>query len=226
MTYAQTVTGDDVVLLLGVLQRPVQIVTLDLHELEFTFVLREEFLQELRTAVVGEAQVADLALVPHLEDVRDDVVVLALVDLDRPLRDVVQEVEVEIIRLALLQGNVEQGDVVDGAGEGVTGELVRDVVAVPGILAQGFRHRQFGFAVEIGVGRVEVVDAGGDGRVEHGVDLGLVDLARRRIRGKAHAAKAETGELHSVEIAVNHGNHLSPCFADANAPLSIYLLLL
>ena len=139
----ETVCGNDVIFLLGVLQCPVKIVALDLYKFKDTFMPAQEFFQQFRTAVEGEAEMADLSFFLHFYDIRNDVVLIALIDLYRPFGNVVKQVEIEIIGPALLQRQIEQGDVVDRSRQGMAGELVGDIIALTRIFFQCFRHCDF-----------------------------------------------------------------------------------
>ena len=204
MSFAEFVLRYDLILSLCVLQRPVQIVALNLDELEHAFVLVQDVLEKFRAAVEGESEVPYLSLFLELEDVGDYVILLALIDLYRPLVDVVQQVEVEVVGAASAEGDVEQGGVVHRTGERVPRELVREVVAVSGILAERFGYCCLRLASQIRVGGVEVVHAAFDRKIEHGVDLLLVDLAGGGIGGESHASEAEPGQSETVEIIVDH----------------------
>ena len=112
----QTVACDDVVFASGILQRPVEIVALDLHEFKHAFVFGQYFFQKIAAAVEREAQMTDLSFFLELQDVRDDVILFRFVDLYRPLVDVVQKIEIKIVGVAAVQRDIEQSDVVDRSG--------------------------------------------------------------------------------------------------------------
>ena len=188
---AETVVNDDLIFFLCILQSPVEVVELNLDKIKYPLILCEEALQKVGTSVEGEAEVSDLSLLLHLQDIRNDVVFLALIDLYGPLGDVVEEVEIEIVGSAFFEGEIEERNVVDRGTQGMSRELVGDIVAVPGIAGERFRHCELRFSAEIGVGGVEIVHALPDRQVEHGVYLLLIDLSRGGVRGKAHAAEAE-----------------------------------
>ena len=187
----EPVADDDLIFALRVLQGPVEVIELDLDEIELSFMPREERLKQLRPAVEGESEVPDLPLFLQLQHVGKDVILLALIVFYRPLRDVVQQVEVKIVRPALSERDLEQRDVVDRRGQGMPREFVRDVIALAGIAGKPLRHGEFRFSAQIGIGRVKIVHSFSDREVEHRVDFRLVDLPRRRVGCKPHASETE-----------------------------------
>ena len=187
----EPVADDDLIFALRVLQGPVEVIELDLNEIELPLVPRQERLEQLRPAVEGESQVPDLPLFLHPQHVRKNVILLALIVFYRPLCDVVQQVEVKIVRPALSERDLEQRDVVDRRGQGMPREFVRDVIALAGIAGKPLRHGEFRFSAQIGIGRVKIVHSFSDREVEHRVDFRLVDLPRRRVRCKPHASETE-----------------------------------
>ena len=139
---AETVVNDDLIFFLCILQSPVEVVELDLDKIKYPLILCEEALQKLGAAVEGEAEVSDLSLLLHLQDIRNDMVFLALIDLYGPLGDVVEKVKIEIIGPAFFKGEIEERDVVDRSTQRMSRELVRDIIAVPGIAGERFGHRK------------------------------------------------------------------------------------
>ena len=131
-------------------------------------------------------------------------IVLALVDPDRPFGDVVKKIEIEIIGPALLQRQTEKRGVVHRARQGMAGEFVRDEIGLPRIPGKRLRHGELRFAAEIRIGRVEIVDPAADREIEHVVHLLLVDLAGCGVGREAHASEAEPGKLQPLKIAVEH----------------------
>ena len=99
---------------------------------------------------------------------------------------------------------MEEGDVVDGTGQGMAGELVAYIVAFPGIAGEGLCHGGLRFSSQIGIGRIKIVDALPDCKVEHGIHLCLVDLSGGGVRCKAHAAKSQKGQPAAVKLSVDH----------------------
>ena len=91
-------------LLLAVLERPVQVVDLQLAELHVVAVGVQEALQHVRRAMAGEAQVADAAVLHLLAQVAHRAVLLVVqVRVDVELAHVVHQVEVEVPDLAFAQ---------------------------------------------------------------------------------------------------------------------------
>ena len=206
--HRDAVRAQQIDLLLRVLQLPVHIVQLDLAEFELLAVVIQKARQSVRRRVAGKAQVADAALRLLLLEIGQ-----ALVDLlpvimgQRVFADVVQQVEVEILHPALFQlilKNLLRHHGLDALDVLVAGELVRQVPALARIAPQGCADRVLRFAAVVGVGRIEIVDAGGHGRVHHPVQLRLIDRAVRPER-QAHCAEAERRQFFPLKFVVQHG---------------------
>lgn len=106
-----------------------------------------------------------------------------------------QNIVVIIILIPAVKGGFqivagEQRADLIGPGEEMGGELVREDVLVPGIAgSQGLTQGQLALAAEVAVGRIEIVEAGGEKGVHHVAKLRHIHLAV--YHRQAHAAKAE-----------------------------------
>ena len=185
----------DLHLAAGVLQGPVEVVELDLHELDdFAVGAVQDFLQVVRRGVAGEAEVLDPAFLALPREILQDTPAGIHVVVEAVLADVVVEIEVEIIHAALLELAPEGAGGVEGAAVLVARELVGEHPGLAGIARKGLADDGLGVAVMVGKGRVEVVDAVADGVVDHLRDGVTVDalVGERR---EAHRPEAQCGYL-------------------------------
>ena len=138
------------------------------------------------------------------EVVHKAVLRLAVVAGEGVLVHVVQQIEIEVVHAAAAQLLLK--DPLGRHGPHaldvlVAGELVGQVPALPRIPGQGFAETDLGFAAVVGMGGVEVIDAGGHRRVHHPVQMGLVDAAVVQYR-QAHGPKAEGGECFALKLVI------------------------
>ena len=100
------------------------------------------------------------------------------------------QIEVEVVNAAGIQLGLEQGQDLLLGFKAVEGQLVGEDVAFSGITAgEGFLQSLFAFAAVVGMGGVEVVEAGFQEGVHHGAQLFHINLVL--FHGKTHAAEAE-----------------------------------
>ena len=185
--------------MLCVLKGPVEIIELNLDKIERTLVSRQELFKELRSAMEGEAEAFDFAFLLHLQHIRKNVILLALIVFHGPLRDVVKEVEIEIVRPAFAKRDIEQRNIVDGLCQRVAGELVSDIVALTRVAGQGFRHSNLRLSAQIGIGCVKIVHTLSDCQVEHRIDLCLVNFTGSGIGCKSHTSESKLRQFFTVE---------------------------
>ena len=84
----------------------------------------------------------------------------------------------------------------------VGGELVGQIIAVPGIFFQGLAHKFFGFAAVVHIGGVEIIDAFTNQIVEDGLCLCFVDFSIQS--GKTHIAHTKAGEFFAAKLFILH----------------------
>ena len=160
-----------------------------------------------------KAEMADAAPRLLLEEVLHKAVgAVSIVAFDRIFVDIVQQIKVEILHAAppeLLFKDLGGLQGLDALHILVAGELVGQVPLLARIAAQRAAERRFRAPAVIGIGRVEIVDARGDGRVDHAVELLLVDQPVRACR-QAHGPEAQGRELFLLKRMVQH-LYLLPC---------------
>ncbi len=128
------------------------------------------------------------------------------VGVDIHFADVVKEVEVKVVHLALLQLFVEDLLHLVHVGQIVTGKFIGQIEAVPGILPQNSAHYELGIAVVVAPCGVVVVDACLHSPGDHAGGFVLVDNADVAADGgQTHTAKAQGGQLQVLELLVDHG---------------------
>ena len=141
----------------------------------------------------------------HLQEIGDDAILWVQILLDVGLADVVYQIEVEMVHLALPELLLEDLLGLGHVGEVVSGELVGEEEAVAGISLQEFPHGRLRSPVMISPRGIVIVDAGGHaavnqfGRLLH-IDVGVV-LALER---QAHRAESHLGYPESLEVLVDH----------------------
>ena len=190
---------------LGVLEGPVQVVDLELAELDVIPVGLQEAAHHRHAAVGGEAQVLDAAIGLLGGEVGIDAVLGVQVGVDVHFADIVEEVEVEVVHLALLQLLLEYLLHFAHVVQVVARELGGQIEALPGILGQGAAHRQLGLAAVVAPGGVVVVDAVLHGVVHHLLSGGLVDLSVLPLQHRqAHGAQAQGGQPDVLKLLVDH----------------------
>ncbi len=181
----------------GVLEGPVHVIELNLAELHVLPVGVQEPLHDRKGAVDGKAQMADSAVLFLFHQVGEDAVLLVVqVGVDVHLAEVVKQVKIKVIHAALLELPFKNLLYLGHIGQIVSGELIREIEAVPGVLGQGLSQRGFRIAGMITPGGVVVIDAVGHGIVHQllgggGVNSGVVALQH----GQAHSAHAQGGQL-------------------------------
>ena len=191
--------GQGLILALGVLHGPVQIVQLDLGEIPL--VGSDHFFQHGDGGMGAEAQLLDPSLFLLLDEVLQaapaKVALYAVF-----VHDAVHQIEVDVVGVEALQLLLEHGLVVRvGPGHVLGGQLEAGAVILGQHLAQEV------LAPGVDIGGVEVGDA-----VLHGVvdDLGsLVEVDGRAMAasahgGQAHVAHAQTGDGFALEILADH----------------------
>ena len=170
---------------------------LDKVEVVFPAVVQADKAVELRGAAVeGEAQVADAAFFPFLEqELHHAVLNIALAEgFHAAAANGVQQVIVEIVRFKLLKGVVVHLDGCLGRLVAKVGQLGGNVVFVARVAAEGNAGRLFALPLQVGGGGVEVIDTVLDGIIYHliyGFLVYLVFSFGIAHHGPAHAAEAD-----------------------------------
>ena len=195
--------GQQFALGLGILQGPVQIVELDLAEFHMLSVGIQELLQILRRAVAGEAQMLDPPLPLLFNEIFDNAPTGIGIGGIGVLTNVMQQVEVKILDTAFFQLLVKYGRRVVVVADLMTGIFGGEVIAVPGESVQDLSDDHLGHAAVIGVGSVKIIDAVVQSVAHHFLRPRLVDAAVG-LGGQAHGAEAETRELLSLKITIDH----------------------
>ena len=132
---------------------------------------------------------------------------MALVQIvvDVQLAHVVDEIEIEMIRLAFFQLLFEDLFHLVHVAQVVAREFAGQIKAVPGIFFEHPPHDQLGVAVVVAPGGVVIVDALLHGIGHHGLHLRFVDMLRFAVQqGQPHAAHAQGGELQPLKVLVDH----------------------
>ena len=137
------------------------------------------------------------------QEIVDDAPLGIFIDLDRVLVDIVQQIEIEVVRTQLLQLALKDILRVILFNDHMTGIFGGQVIAVPGILLQDPSHDHFGTVVHVRPRSVDVVDTVGKCVVGHFSNELFIDCAVL-LQWKAHGAEAEHGEGQSLEVTVDH----------------------
>ena len=192
-------------LLLAALESPVDVVELQLAELHVLAVGLQEPLEHRHRPVAGKAQVADAAVFLLLHQIVIDAVLGVQVGVNVHLTHIVEQIEVEVVHLALLELLLEDLLHLGHVGQVIAGELVGNVEFLPGIPGQGLAQRQLRVAVVIAPGGVVVVHTAGHGLVHHLEGSRLVHLGVVPVNnGQAHAAHTQGGQLQILKLFVDH----------------------
>lgn len=168
---------------------PVQVVDLKLDQLGLR-VVPEDLLQDLRSAVEGEADVPHQPLVPHLPEKLEGAQLLRHGVPHRP--QVVEQVVVKVVHPAELQLPAQEGPLILRPADVVQGDLIGQDVLVPGIpLRQSPSDRRLTGLVVVAVGGVKIGEAPLQEAVHHPLHRlhihgGAVLLVQQ---GQAHQAK-------------------------------------
>ena len=101
-----------------------------------------------------------------------------------------QQIEIEMIGLALSQRDVKKSDIVYRTGKRMPGELIGKVITVSGVLSESLGYGDLRVAAEIRISGVEVIHTVFYCQIEHGVDPVLIDRSGHGIRGEPHASEA------------------------------------
>ena len=218
--HGDVVLVQQVHLFLAVLESPVDVVELQLAELHVLAVGLQEPLEHRHRPVAGEAQVADAAVLLLLHQVVIDAVLGVQVGVDVHLAHVVEQVEVEVVHLALFELFLEDLLHLGHVGQVVAGEFVGNVEFLPGIPGQSLAQRQLGVAAVVAPGGVVVVHAAGHGLVHHLKGGRLVHLGVVPVNdGQAHAAHAQGGQLQILKLFVDHWYYPFPSHGASHAAL-------
>ncbi len=181
---------------LGILEVPVHVVELELAELHMFSIGVQEAPDDFHAAVGREAEMADAAVFFLFQQIVADSVFRVEIGVDIPLVDIVEQVEVEVGRLAFLQLPLEDFFHLVHVGEVVAREFAGEIIALSGIPVQIFSGHQLGIAAVVPPCRVEVVDAVLIGIVNHLRGSGFVHFAVFSLQhGQAHHAKPKAGKL-------------------------------
>ena len=116
-----------------------------------------------------------------------------------------QQVEIEVAYPALFQLLLKDGGGAAPGGGHMAGKLRGQQIALAGIIRQDAAHDALGFALVVGVGGVEVVQAVLHGIVHHFTRFGLVHPAGTvRKQRQAHGAKAQKRQTDIMKHAGHH----------------------
>ena len=148
---------------------------------------------------------ADAAVFLLLHQIVIDAVLGVQVGVNVHLTHIVEQIEVEVVHLALLELLLEDLLHLGHVGQVIAREFVGNIEFLPGIPGQGLAQRQLGVAVVIAPGGVVVVHPAGHSLVHHLeggrlVHLGVVPVNN----GQAHAAHTQGGQLQILKPFVDH----------------------
>ena len=149
----------------GVLEGPVEIVDLQLAKFHILPILFQKAADDAEVAVRRKAEVADAPAPLLLGKVGEDAVALVYIVVDVHLAHVVEEIEVEVVRLALLQLRLKDLFHLVHIGKVVAGELAGKIVAAARVPRKELARDALRFAVVIPPGGVVIVDAAAHGIV-------------------------------------------------------------
>ena len=165
----------------------VQIVELNLNHLNLG-IFRQNLIQNLGGVVEGNAQMADFSLRFQLQGCLIGPGLLVLLEALPALG--VHQVKVKILYTAGLQLALEQGADILLLLKVVSGQLVGQDVAVPGVPGgQAFLQGQLAFSVDVSMGGVEIVEALFQKGIHHLFRLRNVHFLADH--GKPHETKAK-----------------------------------
>ena len=179
-------------LFLAVLEFPVQIVQLQLTEFHLIAVGFQEPLQHRQFPMGGKAKILDAARLLLREEMLHDAVLGIEILFDVQLADIVQQVEVKELQPCALQLRREDLLHFRHVCQIISRELVREVIAVSGVFAQGLPHDLLGMFAVVAPRRVVIIDAVFHSVVHHA--LGLRDIHLRVIAvddRQTHRAKTQ-----------------------------------
>ena len=152
---------------------------------------------------------ADAARGLLLQQVVHDAVARVQIGVDSRLTDVVDQIEVEVVHLALAQLLRKNFPDPGHIGQVIAGEFVRQIEAVPGVALQRPADGQLAGPAVIAPGSVKVVDSVGQGIVHQALGLLLVHLFVPPLHhGEAGAAESQGGQLQRLKGAVDHSQSL------------------
>ena len=194
---------------LGILQRPVQIVELDLAEFHMLPVSIQELLQILRRAVAGKAQMLNSAQSFLFNKIVNDSPAGISIGGVGILADIVQQVEVKILHAAFFQLLGKDCRRIIAVADLMAGILGGKIIAVPGELVQDLPDNHLGHAAVIGIGGVKIIDALLQRIAHHFLRPCLVDASVSPGR-QTHGAEAETRELLSLKFTIDHVSFSPP----------------
>ena len=198
------VLGEQFTLALGILQRPIQIVQLNLAEFNVLAVNIQKLLDGIVGCMGGKAQMTDAALLFLLHKVIHDAPLGRGVGGHGKFAHVVQQIEIKILHAALFELVFKNVSGVIGGGKLMAGILVRQIIAFAGILFEDTADDHFAQTAVIGVGGIEIVNAVRHGVIDHFFGVLLIDLIGAGDEGQTHGAKAQQGQLLLLKIGVDH----------------------
>ena len=155
----------------------------------------------------GKTKIGDLPLPLHLLEERDAPIMQVIVYII--VSQGVNEVKVDVVHPIPLQ-LLGKGLPVVGIGPYIV--LCSDVIAVPGIAAQGLTHKPLGLATVIDIGGIKVIDPVFHGVVDNLTGLFIVNISVLTAGkdGQAHIAHTQPGKGDILKLLGDHGN-VPPC---------------
>ena len=158
----------------------------------------------------GKTKIGDLPLPLHLLEERDAPIMQVIVYII--VSQGVNEVKVDVIHPIPLQ-LLGKGLPVVGIGPYIV--LCSDVIAVPGIAAQGLTHKPLGLATVIDIGGIKVIDPVFHGVVDNLTGLFIVNISVLTAGkdGQAHIAHTQPGKGDILKFLCDHTLRSSLCFA-------------
>ena len=150
----------------------------------------------------GKAQVTDAAVALLLLEIFHNAQVGIQIPLHRFFVHVVQKVEVEILHIAPAQLLFKQSLGIVAFQDHMSGELIRQVVRLSGVMAEYLAHHPLGHTTVVWISSIEVIDTVLNAVADHLFYQFLVDLTV--LYRQTHCAKAQQGQLLILKFAKDH----------------------
>ena len=169
--------------------------------------------------MAGQAQVANAPGLLLFQQIGDDTQRFIGEHRNGVLTDIVEEIEVKVVRAAF--GQLALEDLRRGLAfgfQGGGGHFVRQKIAVPGVTAQSVAQEGFGLTLMIEIGRVKIIDPLVVDIVDQFFGLGRIDGPPGGGGGQAHVTHAQPGQGQTLKIFILHQNTSSRQVLDHSIP--------
>ena len=187
------------------LERPVQIVQLQLAEFHIFSIGFEEAAENIRLTMTGESEMADLTFVSFLDQVIVDAIFRIEICINIHFTYVMEKVEIEVIVTGLLQLFREDLLYLRHIREIIPRELIREIITVARVLPERLAQDDLRVAVMVSECCIKVIDSCVKSLIHHLLCKFHIDLAVISVdHGKTHGAKAECRKLNVLKISIQH----------------------